>query len=1276
MSEFWILDGPNGWLNAKAIVLLEEQLPDTNPIQLRWMINPVFMGLPNGPFTIAVKQVDSSTVTNKQILANEDGWTDIEIVGLPFDRGFPCSAYKMMQQGLVGAEVSPFDAALQRLKLGAPSTGWASLSTIIPNPVAGIELTEWRTPDHQSYLQELLGGRLLKGICQMLENVPLPRDHAKYKYRPEPGERAAPELRLLLTHETSEFEKISPASSKWHPLGMLLLAAATDPLAALALGFGTALPFPDPLPPFGWQFVAYRISVPYEFPEIGEEIQVADVVWPEIASARPEKVTQLKASLTSYTPPQHLDGIRLETIGLSWKHPLMPEHTRHHSAPYPVSYAVARFGEGGQDPKILLTRRENLDGWLPYVAGKTTNNSSMVFYDHLRREIPFNVPDPVGHSSTYLVAAQDIFGRWSDWAQMAYQSENEFPQIPGIQRVEVMLRAQLDAESEPGTPPAAHDQVNVDFSWDWTTRRPEFMELRGAYKDDPNQPVFSLRFSFVLGDDRPTPVPDNVIPLNQGREKVMNWGNDQDAGDEFDHPRARYYRLMIPIDFEWTDGRSREFQVEARGQCHVHANISPNFNIGAFGSPVSTTVYDPRPLGAPILVLPEPREAPLWASLPDAAGLSRIVLTWQKVPGAQGYVLYEATESSLLPLGTPTDTSKPLTERLAALRDLNPNFKAQRLSFQRVNQELIKGQGNQISHEVALPRGSRVIHIYAVTAMTENQVESEWQESSQNYFAVAVPRLGVPSPPTLQATAETDAVPSRVQLNIRAGAGIKTSRVELYRTIKEENSKRVDRMGPPFTSFDMTGCEIKFTDHPTPGWQRIWYRAVVWSADDPLQGIIAARSLPSAAVSVLMPPDALPTISDVRVNEEGSTETEALVSWESNVPLTRSPLGYHEAAVQGESALEEIFIHQRVDQIKTVSTTLGLPPMPSAGEIVLLREGNSVRFLARVPRVPRDAFLNLTLKMIDPLGRIGTASARVPQLELLQLPQLSPITFSWLKDIPFAQALAQRLKAEWEILSPVHQDALGEYKLTVRLESTEDIPEPFLLTPFAEPIEHIFTLEQIFASPVIIQPTPNTQQFSIPIDLRVFKLTVTLTDPLEQSVSQSAELGLRQVPPVANLQLAEAVEKIRESELRFSFPEDEILDPDDLIVDESLSIVGVDLDTKVVDFLEPAIGTMVPKGAQIVIHTKPVPRTEVPPVIGLHFQSAEAMIRDRGLVPQEAGFTNVDFEAGKVSEVNPPVGRPVAVGSIVTYVVGSRPDDFGLPKDIINIDSPDPKFDG
>ncbi len=775
-----------------------------------------------------------------------------------------------------------------------------------------------------------------------------------------------------------------------------------------------------------------------------------------------------------------------------------------------------------------------------------------------------------------------------DWARTDYQSNNELPQIPGIQRVEVKLRAQLNTEAEPGMPPAAHDQVIVDFNWDWTTRRPAFMELRGAYSDDHSQPVFSLRFNFVLGDDQPTPIPDNVIPLNQAQEKAMHWGNEQDAGDEFDQPRVRYYRLTHPIDFEWTTDQAREFQVEARGQCRVHKNISPNFNISAFGEPVRTTVYDPRPPAAPTLVMAEPLEAPLWASLPDAAGLSRIVLTWQKVTSAHGYVLYEATESSLLPLSKPTDVSQPFTARLSDLRNLIPNFKAQQLSFQRVNQELIKGDGNQISHEVTLPRGSRVIHIYAVTAVTKNSVESDWQDSSQNYFAVAIPRLAVPTPPTLEVTDEPDAMPPRVQLKIRAGPGIQASRVELYRTTKEENSKRLDRMGPPFISSDMTSCEMTFTDHPTAGWRRIWYRTAVWSKKDPLNGIVEARSPASPAVAVVLPPAAAPRLLDLRVNEPGSSETEVLISWASDAPVSLTPLGHHDAVVEVRSETGDLLpaLTRRLDQIQLAASADALPPAPE-GEIFRVEQGDSYRLYARLPRPP-GLFFSLTVKMIDPLGRIGIAQRDVLQAALMHLPQLSPITSSTVK----VAEVPQSERDQWEILSPIYQGALSRYHLSARIE-TLDFGEKGEGPLHVEPVEVLLGLDQIMGSALEISSpsttlelvqTAGTQQFFLEHGDPVGWITVMLTDPLGRSATQSngiamevgshtqeihREVEMTEVPDVVGLTLPDAFEKVEKKEL--------------------IPVVGgtvLDRFSAIVDAVEPKAGTPRPLGSIVVLFPK------------------------------------------------------------------------------------------
>ena len=52
------------------------------------------------------------------------------------------------------------------------------------------------------------------------------------------------------------------------------------------------------------------------------------------------------------------------------------------------------------------------------------------------------------------------------------------------------------------------------------------------------------------------------------------------------------------------------------------------------------------------------------------------------------------------------------------------------------------------------------MHFYAVTAVSPNQVESDFPPNSKQFVAVAAPRTRVPPPPSLEATlTETAAGP-------------------------------------------------------------------------------------------------------------------------------------------------------------------------------------------------------------------------------------------------------------------------------------------------------------------------------------------------------------------------------------------------------------------------------------------------------------------------------------------------------------------------------------
>jgi hypothetical protein len=1114
MSQFVLVDGPDGLLNARAVGDLSLSL-FAQPVALRWMVNPRLVGMPRAPFTIAIRLAEPVFTTSEKFrLANEGEWQDIEVVGLPIDEQSDCPGYFVTPHGPAPASLSPRAAAIDRLRRSGLTTGWPNLPGAMPNP--GSEIN-WVGPDPARYVDMLTQSDVLRGVCRMLKLVIPAEKQLDFEFHEQAMQVPKPEL--LLTRQPVSFGTAATSKGNWRPFGVLMLAVATDPFAAIALGFGMTTTLIA-------KGTAVRISFPHKFPGMGPIVHIADVVWPEHTGDPLPPVQDLRATRESYTPPQRVDAVSMETIGIRWKRPLNAQYMADEPPNYTVSYGVARMGAVGENPKILLTKRgepnhPEVRGWHAYVAGLTDKTDDIVFYDHLRREQGPGTPDPRGHPSTYLVAAQDIFGRWSKWEKVTYTSQDESPQIPRVQHVEV-------------TPEGI---VTVDFSWDWSARSPEFIELRGGFADSPNT-LISERIQFG-GNPNATPIQNNVFALNPARERVA-FGSQQDKAGA-SNPGVRYYQFRTVLTPDTQGKPWRAFQVQARGQCHLHEKETPGFNVSPFGDPLQTRLYD-RSLPPP-LSLPQQPEAPLWASLRDSAGVSRIVLKWNKVPRALGYILYEATESTLRGPGAAIDPSISFTDRLRELR--RENFKAKRFAFQRVNKELILPQRDQISHEVSLPRGSGVIHIYAVTVLQDNQKESEFPASSSHYFAVAVPRLVKPNPPSLEANAALD-TPAGVKLIIRPGAGIATRHVEVYRTTRPENSVSVDRMGPPIARLPLIDPETPFVDSKVPPWRTVWYRAIAWPADDPQHGVIKARSDASSPVSIAVPSNGAPRIVDLKVHKARSSETELRISWMSDAPLHLTPLGSHDAAVEiwREGAGLPTAITRRLDQIQVATAPETLPPAPD-GEIFRVGGPKSYRLHARLPR-PEALSLLLNVKMIDPFGRIGSANVEVLHPALEQPPQLSPITFTSSESVEGLEGL----RAAWEIMSPLFRGMLAQYRMLIRVEVIT-----FDLTgegpPDVKSVEVTLGLDQLMAtSPQIdlapfvhLQHVPGTRQFFVQSADPLGRVTVRLTDPWGRSATSSAGrdflegMGITtipeepkpvEVPDVIGSSVLDARQKLRE----------------------------------------------------------------------------------------------------------------------------------------------------
>jgi hypothetical protein len=480
--------------------------------------------------------------------------------------------------------------------------------------------------------------------------------------------------------------------------------------------------------------------------------------------------------------------------------------------------------------------------------------------------------------------------------------------------------------------------------------------------------VAQTRLAFG-GNPQPDTGGSDVVPLSPDLAEVASFGGAQD--DVASAPDTRFYRWRATtpaVDFG--PGTEKVFQVQARGQSHLAEMLLPGWGVSAWGTPVATTVLDPAPPPAPGGI----PEAPQWASTPDTSGVSRAVLGWAGVPNVSGYVIYEATETALLgALSLPgPDPSRSYVDRLADLRARD--LPALRQVFRRVNQQLITSAG----FEVELPRGSKVIHMYAVTAIGNNQVESSFPSSSHGFFAVATPQAPVPAPPWV--AVQDDSRPGQpalhVTVNVQETPAV--SQIELYRTTDDAMALAADTMGRPIAMLTPAHGIASFDDTAVPGgWSRVWYRAVAWTATDAQLGLVATRSAASNAATVLALPQAGPAVSDLTLDEPGSTATDALASWKTSAPAGTSPLGPHTAVVTvGAAGLVAMRATAELDSVPTFGSPAELPPAdPGHRGIFLVGTATSYRLYAWLPKPAAGQQSTVTVKIIDPLGRLGIAQS-------------------------------------------------------------------------------------------------------------------------------------------------------------------------------------------------------------------------------------------------------------------------------------------------------------
>lgn len=946
--------------------------------------------------------------------ANLPGWIEVETVGLPVDQtDFASTSYSVAHQGFVTAPVSPKAAAERRLKDGAPQTGWENTlpdgnpaPPFVPPTIPGLlsDFSASVLPNVKTMLNSSSGPTADSSIV-VEQNIPTPE---------QAGGGAA-------------FSS-QPSSATFSPLALLLLASGSDPYNALGLGFGTAYTVDElqrilgsrtesahngERPTSSYASVgtvtlqrdisALMVSCEYDISLLGLDFsgEMAAVVFFDGLQLGVTPAPQnLTADTLRLNPPLTVDAPYTATVDAAWSRPAALVANQAVAA----SYAVARSSTA---PDVTLLNAQRVGGgFMPFLASLPADGDAsapIVFEDSSV------APPESGNMLNYSVAGQDWFGVWSSWVETAAS----IPAAPVFYASVTDAKWTItDAASSPY--PAT---LTVLFSWDWTTRRPEEVDLLIGLSalPDPTSPLPSVpapagtQYSigggysgvkFVFGTD-PTVAP--TVPGGAAFTVEIVPATAPTPPDGTPPPpmpgnlNVVQYKATIP-------GFSLNFAGADEAAAFVYAQskerLSPAWTVTE--KPQVARVKSPTPPPVPTC------DSIVWATLPDALGVSRVHLKWNSngaAPSASFHV-YEATETGLLDVAgmPPADLSAPYASRLATLRTLD--MAACRKTFRRITLPIIPYTDNDF--EVELPRGGRILYAYVVTAVSVNNIESAFPSDASTFTAVAVPYVEVPRAPRISATLTQSGGTYEAVVKVESRVGVSPDRFTLYRTNREGLSRSVDLMGQPLTDSTQAGWTSTapdandgtwtgaFTDADVTGsWSPTWYRAVAWRdnhltdvSGNPL-GALGGRSPSSSALGIVVPPPdppALPYVAAIATDTTHPTDPTALIAVVTSAPIAATALGNHILNVTVEDPVQPNAIAMTTFRLETaldlLLRTTTVPSSGNPGDATRYAFGNEwSALLVWVPRPTRtspstDAF-SVTVTLTDPVNRSTAQTAQV-----------------------------------------------------------------------------------------------------------------------------------------------------------------------------------------------------------------------------------------------------------------------------------------------------------
>jgi hypothetical protein len=914
---------------------------------------------------------------------NAEGWELIEKVGLPFKNGeVDQTVYDTCNQGKTSpADQKPGDrAALERLKIGLAFSERPKDF----NPKLAL-LPEWTIPDYQKVLEEVRRkDSSLDLIRKMLESI-------------DPFDTTAQmdHIETIKSEGLSDDGSGSTRESQFEIRtgSMFLLGAACDMSAALALGFGTT---DFPVPPIVSQekktmpsihYFDYMVAANFNLPPNNFKVRIAALGAP--ALHWPVKPTNFRGEEYSRSGGNQLDGHERENVRLLWG--------RQHAQVSPHGFFLG-IKEWKNDPVFLNACRGSSGSFCPVIpATRPDGNKDQeenVTFIVSNRIVPF-----VGtKTDVYSVAAQDVFGRCSDWNILKHTVKPGRPAIPSLLEIKFLPSiANATGRSIPAS-------LQIDMVWDWEDRGPAKIEFAGKFfkkkigRKIPNgiqysiqgmsEPMFYLKFKKPAGKGK-----DEVPILCQAKGEVKILEKEKNDDE------VVKYRITVEgfiLDFEHFS--QLNYMVFVRAAEKVNEALNSDFSAAK-----ATNIKDPLPAAAPDIT-----PCLQWAALPDATGTSRCKIKFKPVDFASGYVIYGSTESSILNAeeieSSPMDS---LSERLQKLMGL-PFSDTIKDTFTRLTRDpLFKPE-----IEVSLPSSSETLYVYHFSSLTENNVESE--RSGAIY--VAVPQRSMPGAPFLQIKKSNEGN-GNVQVMIEAGAGDPPCSMELFRTRSPMLSTDINKMGPPvykksspkWKKYDREMAQVKGKHNPShyfliqdsvkPGWFPYYYRAVAWGKNDPEIGIYPGRSQSSAAINFFLPPSTSPDLIQPLMVHAIQGKNLWKISFLSGAEWRLPPCGAHVLTIQTCNILSPEIKYTKKIKLELYKAEESSPGQEEkSGKIYRHSKDQNGRW-------QYDAYLaidtdnHVAVMITDPLERRSSASADllIPDLADVQFKCNTSVLTIWFK---------------------------------------------------------------------------------------------------------------------------------------------------------------------------------------------------------------------------------------------------------------------------------------